>query len=137
MKRLSSAVWASLVLGLAAGADEPPFGADFPPTVAAVKATVNLGDGVTVGGPKAVNFLPDETFHVYIVPHRPWRDGDPLGQEALATSQARSDAKGTLLRTTVWKAVRPGRFDIVTDYDGDGRFSYALDAVDGVIVRAK
>jgi hypothetical protein len=131
---------ASLVLALVASvatADEPPFGSDFPSTVAEAKTTVNLGDVVTVGGPKAVNFLANETYRVYVVPHRTWRDGDPLGEKAVATSLARSDPAGTLLRTTVWTAARPGRFDIVVDYDGDGKYSYALDAVDGVAVRGK
>ncbi|MFO0799098.1 MAG: hypothetical protein U0804_16645 [Gemmataceae bacterium] len=124
---------AGVVAATAAAAQEPA--SDFPPVVAEARVTVTVGDAVTVGGPKAVNFLPNETYRVYVVPHRVWRDGDPLAEPALATSQARSNAEGTLLKTTVWKAVRAGRFDIVVDYDGDGKFSYALDAVDGVNVR--
>jgi hypothetical protein len=137
MIRLLPRASLGLVLVTSAAAADPPFGSDFPPTIAEARTTLSLGDVVTVGGPKAVNFLPNETLNVYVVPHRVWRDGDPLGEKALATSQARSNAEGTLLKTTVWKAVRPGRFDIVVDYDGDGKFSYALDSVDGVNVRGK
>jgi hypothetical protein len=134
--RGTAALVAGVVFASAAAAD-PPFGSNFPPTIAEARTTVAVGDVVTVGGPKAVNFLANETYRVYVVPHQVWRDGDPLGEKALATSQARSNAEGTLLKTTVWKAVRAGRFDVVVDYDGDGKFSYALDAVDGVNVRAK
>ena len=126
-----------LVLFTSVAAADPPFGSDFPPVIADAKTTVTVGDVVTVGGPMAVNFLPNETYRVYVVPHRVWRDGDSLGEAALATSQAHSNADGTLRKTTVWKAVRAGRFDIVVGYDGDGKFSFALDSVDGINVRAK
>lgn len=121
--------------GTAAAQPEPL--PEFPVTIPEARTTVTVGDEVTVGGPKATNYLRNETYRVYVVPHRPWRDGDPLGEAALATSHARSNAEGTLLKTTVWKAVRPGRFDVIVDYDGDGKFSYALDAADGVNVRGK
>jgi hypothetical protein len=137
MYRLLPRAFFVLVLLTSTAAADPPFGSDFPPVIADAKVTVTVGDTVTVGGPKAVNFLPNETLNVYVVPHRVWREGDPLGEKALATSQARSNAEGTLLKTTAWKAVKTGRFDIVVDYDGDGKFSYALDAVDGINVRAK
>ncbi len=133
---LPRALFVVLVTAVAAGAQPPPL-PEFPVTIAEARTTVKLGDEVTVGGPRATNYLRNETYRVYIVPHRPWRDGDPLGEAALATSQVRSNAEGSLLKTTVWKAVRPGRFDIIVDYDGDGKFSYALDAADGVNVREK
>jgi hypothetical protein len=133
--RGSHVLLAGVIVASAAAAQDPP--AEFPPVIADAKTTVTVGDVVTVGGPKSMNYLPNETMRVYVVPHRPWRDGDSLGETALATSQVRSNAEGTLLVTTVWKAVRPGRFDIVVDYDGDGKFSFALDSVDGVNVRAK
>jgi len=108
---------------------------DFPPSTAVPKITVAVGETVTVGGPLSDNFLPDTRMTVYLVPHRVWRDGDALGTDAVRKVPIRSDAKGKLPRTPVWKADKAGQFDIIVDYDGDGRFSFALDSLDGVIVR--
>lgn len=36
--------------------------------------------------------------------------------------------------TDLWKADRAGQFDIIVDYDGNARFSYALDALDSFSV---
>ena len=108
---------------------------EFPPSTAVPKLMVSLGESVTVGGPLSDNFLPDTRMTVYLVPHRVWRDGDALGTDAVRKVPIRSDAKGKLPRTPVWKADKAGQFDIIVDYDGDGRFSFALDSLDGVIVR--
>ena len=108
---------------------------DFPPSTAVPKLTVGLGESVTVGGPLSDNFLPDARMTIYLVPHRVWRDGDALGTDAVRKVPIRSDAKGKLPRTAVWKADKAGQFDIIVDYNGDGRFSFALDSLDGVIVR--
>jgi hypothetical protein len=117
---------------------QPPIPPDeFPPTVAKVKLTVKVGEQVTVGGPGSDNFLPSTVMRVYVVPHRIWRDGDVLAANAVQSVRLKSDAKGQLPLTQLWKPDKPGMFDIIVDYDGDGRFSYALDAADAVDVRAK
>lgn len=112
-------------------AGEPPFGHEFPPTTAPIKLVVKVGDKVTVGGPGSDNFLPHTLMRVYLVPHRVWREGDALGADAVKRVRVKSNAKGQLPLTEIWKADKPGQ------YDGDGRFSYSLDAIDAIAVRAK
>ena len=124
--------------GLAGAGHRPlPPESDFPPTTAVPQLTIQVGDRMTVGGPMSDNFLPDTWMNVYVVPHRTWRDGDALGANAVQKARVRSNAKGQLPLTQVWKSDAAGQFDIIVDYDRDGRFSYALDAIDAVIVRAK
>lgn len=137
-------VWSGLVAAivlfvcpLGGVGGQPPLSGEFPPTVATPKVTVSVGDKVTVGGPGCGNFLPNTTMSVYLVPHRIWKDGDPLNANAVQRGHVRSNAKGDIPLTQLWKADKAGRFDIVIDYDGDGRFSYALDAIDAIDVRAK
>jgi hypothetical protein len=115
----------------------PPFEEEFPPTTATVSVTVKVGDKVTVGGPKATNFLPNTPMDVYVVPHRVWRDGAPLAANAVHRGRVRSDAKGTIPLTQLWVPDKAGVYDIVIDYDGDGKFSYALDALSAIDVREK
>ena len=92
--------------------------------------TVTVGDKVTIGGPKSDNFLPDTWMDVYVVPHRIWQDGASLKADAVHRGRVRSNAKGQLPLTQLWVPDRAGQFDIIVDYDGDGKFSYALDALD-------
>jgi hypothetical protein len=37
----------------------------------------------------------------------------------------------------VWTATRAGRFDLLVDYNDDGRFCSAFDVATGVLVRGK
>src|SRR5262249_15269436 len=136
----ASLVLAAVLLAapLAAAAVPPDFDPDdFPPSKAVPSLTVQVGDKVTVGGPGSANFLPNEWMDVFIVPHRIWREGDPLAANAVKRIRIKSDAKGSLPLTDLWKADRAGQFDIIVDYDGNGRFSYALDALSSFVVRAK
>jgi hypothetical protein len=110
---------------------------DFPPSTAAPSLTVKVGEKVTVGGPKSANFLPNEVMDVFVVPHRVWREGDSLTAGAVRRIKVRSDAKGGLPLTDLWKPTKAGQFDIVVDYDGNGRFSYGLDALSSFVVREK
>ena len=121
----------------AAGTGAPPFIEEFPPTSVDPTLTVNVGDKVTIGGPKSDNFLPDTWMDVYVVPHRIWRDGASLKADAVHRGRVRSNAKGQLPLTQLWVPDKPGQFDIIVDYDGDGKFSYALDALSAIVVRAK
>lgn len=123
---------------LPAAADPPAFGPnDFPPSTAVATLTIKVGDKVTVGGPKSINFLPNEWMDVYVVPHRVWLEGNPLGANAVKRGRVRSDAKGTLQLTDLGKADRAGQFDLIVDYDGNGLWSYALDSLDSFVVREK
>jgi hypothetical protein len=135
-----TALAAALLLRAAhsTAADPPRFlPTDFPPSVAVPDRTIKVGDTITVGGPKSANFLPNETMDVFVVPHRIWLENDPLAANAVKRLRIKSDAKGGLPLTNLWKADRAGQFDIVVDYDGNGRFSYALDALSSFVVREK
>jgi hypothetical protein len=124
--------------GVAGAGHQPiPPDSEFPPTTAVPKLTLRVGDKMTVGGPLSDNFLPDTWMNVYVVPHRTWRDGDALGANAVQKERVRSNAKGQLPLTPIWKSDKVGQYDIIVDYDGDGRFSYGLDALDAIDVRAK
>lgn len=134
---LFAAVAAALVAGVAR-AGPPDFDPDdFPPSTATPSLTVKVGEKVTVGGPKSANFLPNERMDVFVVPHRTWREGDSLAANAVKRITVRSDAKGGLPLTGLWKPDKAGQFDIVVDYDGNGRFSYGLDALSSFVVRGK
>ncbi len=130
----SRALGAALVLFACqtlAGADDR----EFPPTTAKVRLTVTVGDTVTIGGPGSANFLADTGMDVYVVPHQTWWEGDDLITNAVKIGRVKSDAKGQLPLTQLWKADKPGRYDIIVDYDGNGKFSYSLDAIHAVEVR--
>ncbi|MCI0705721.1 MAG: hypothetical protein L0241_32065 [Planctomycetia bacterium] len=136
-RTLSVALLLLAVSGVAT-ADPPPFKpTDFPPSTADPSLTIKVGDKLTLGGPKSANFLPNERMDVFVVPHRIWLEGDPLGDNAVKRIRIKSDAKGSLPLTDLWKADKAGQFDIIVDYDGNGRFSYSLDSLDGVVVQAK
>ncbi|HJZ54360.1 MAG TPA: hypothetical protein VKE74_05355 [Gemmataceae bacterium] len=127
-----------LTVPVVAAADPPDFQpSDFPPSTAVPRLMLQVGDTLSVGGPGSANFLPNEWMDVYVVPHRTWREGDPLGADALKRGRVRSDAKGRLVRSDLWKSDRAGQFDIIVDYDGNGRFSYGLDSLDAIVVRDK
>jgi hypothetical protein len=135
--RLAAAALLVASAGLARAAP-PDFDPDeFPPSTATPSLTVKAGEKVTVGGPKSANFLPNEVMDVFVVPHRVWREGDPLAANAVRRIKIRSDAKGGLPLTDLWKPSKAGQFDIVVDYDGNGRFSYSLDALSSFVVREK
>src|SRR5262249_38246630 len=54
---------------------------------------------------------------------------------AVHRSRVKSDAKGNLPRTNLWRPDRPGVYDVIVDYDNDGRFSFALDGLSAFVVR--
>jgi len=138
--RASFALGSVLIVAVAgiARADPPDFQPDdFPPSNAVASFTVQVGDTVTVGGPASDNFMPNVWMDAFVVPHRIWREGDPLAANAVRRIRIKSDAKGRLPLTDLWKSDKPGQYDIIVDYDGNGRFSYGFDALSSFIVRAK
>ena len=107
----------------------PPLIGEFPPSTAVPSLVVRVGEKVTIGGPKSDNFLPDTWMNVYVVPHRVLAGWSPAcSANAVHRMQIRSNAKGQLPLTQLWVPDKVRRFDIIVDYDGDGKFSYALDA---------
>ena len=136
--KITTMTYTLLAIGFIAAADLPAFKAsDFPPTTAKSKFTVEVGGKVTVGGFGADNFYPNEWMWVYVVPHRTWREGMPLASASVRRIRVRSDKNGTLYKTDLWTPDKAGRFDLIVDYDGDGRFSYSLDAVSAFTVRER
>ena len=75
---------------------------DFPPSTALPSFAVRAGDVVSIGGPGATNYLPNTSMNVYVVPHRTWREGDPLAKHVVKRIQIKSDGQGTLPRTPLW-----------------------------------
>ena len=144
MKRPSYTVYASLVLpfallmvlplGVAVANPQVFQPGDFPPSTAAPTFAIRVGGTVNIGGPGSANFLPNTRMDVFVVPHRTWREGDPLATNAVKQIKIKSDAQGALPLTELWKADRAGQFDIIVDYDGNGKFSYALDALHSFVV---
>lgn len=128
---------ALLLIPALAGANGAPPDAEFPPTTALPTLTIDVGNKVSIGGPGSENFLPNEVMNVYIVTHRTWNEGDALNGVAVHRTRVKSDANGRLVLTWVWKADRAGEYDIIVDYDGNGRFSYSLDTVSAIVVKAK
>ena len=93
-----------------------------------------IGDVVTIGGPNATNWLGGFLMDIYILPHRNWSETDSLEAYAIHRSRVKTDANGTIPRTKVWQADRPGRFDIIADYQNDGKFTETLDAFITIVV---
>lgn len=111
-----------------------PFIFDFrpAPTLGMLTAVSHLSVGQTVAvgnGYGGYNFYPDLLMDVYVVPHRVWNQGDSLTTNLVHRSLVRSSSDGTLPSTQVWLANAPGEYDIIVDYDNDGKFSWKLDAV--------
>src|SRR5262249_12997114 len=84
-----------------------------PPACARPGASYAVGDQVTVGGPGVTNYYPNLLMDVYVHRHRVWREGDSLRAGAVHRSRVKSDAKGNLPRTNLWRPDRPGVYDVI------------------------
>lgn len=98
-----------------------PYGAD--------KAVFSTSEDVYVNGS---GYLPFTTYGIYVVNHKAaWSDGDLLTRVAGTESTASSDGAGNILPTIVWHApLTPGKYDIVIDVDGNGKYDAGTDALD-------
>jgi hypothetical protein len=111
-----------------------PFAAGYEPTdpeSATNDFKFNLGDLVGVAGDE---YYPNLTMPVYITPHRSsWLDGDLFG--GVLAGWVRSDSLGAVSSTfTNYVADHIGQFDMIIDYDRNGRFSATLDGLTGFSV---
>jgi hypothetical protein len=68
---------------------------------------------------------------VYVEPHKAggWLQGDDLKLNAVAHSHVMSDANGVIPATNIAQVGPAGAYDVVIDYDNDGKFSWKLDGV--------
>jgi hypothetical protein len=112
-----------------------PFVPDFVPTpsAASIDEFFLLGDDVGIFGEE---YYPNLLMPAYIFDHRAsWLEGD-LFSGPLISTFVLSDLNGTVPLTYAWTADREGLFDVIIDYDRDGRFSWTLDGLGGFGVRA-
>ncbi len=112
------------------------FVADFVPlpTEASSSYSSVFGEMVAVGGNGQTgyldtNYYPNLLMDVYVVPHRIWNEGDSLSAGAVHHSLVQSDSEGTIPLTQVWLSTQIGQFDLIVDYDNDGKFSWKLDGL--------
>lgn len=96
------------------------------PESAAPTAMFNLGQTIGVGGDE---YYADLVMQALIFPHHAsWADGDALANP-VATTFVQSDDNGLVPLTQIWSASQLGDFDLLIDYDRDGKFSATLDGL--------
>jgi hypothetical protein len=101
---------------------------DLLPEVANVNDIFNLGDHVGASG---TQYYPDLLMQAYIFPHQTeWFNGDLL-IGSVADQFVLSDSNGQVALTDTWVASQTGTFDLIIDYDRDGKFSATLDGLGG------
>ncbi|MCI0739662.1 MAG: Ig-like domain-containing protein [Gemmataceae bacterium] len=112
------------------------FGPDFVPAPSEASSTFSylFGEMVAVGGNGETgyldtNYYPNLLMDVYVVPHRIWNEGDSLSAGAVHHSLVQSDSEGSIPLTQVWSSTQVGEFDLIVDYDNDGKFSWKLDGL--------
>ena len=100
---------------------------DFEPEVATFEGSYLYGETIGVEGDE---YLGNFAMTAYILPHRTngWLEGDSL-TGAVASVVVQSDAEGVVPLTQAWEADQLDAFDIIIDYDNDGKFSSTLDGL--------
>jgi hypothetical protein len=126
--------------GIPVATDTPndvPYNADFVPVpqVAAITSSFQPGDKVGISG---TQYLPNQLMYAYIVPHKAtgWMEGDSLSGPAVNRSVVLSDSNGNVsLTDSGWTApTTPGTYDVIIDYNNDGKFSWTLDGLSAFTV---
>jgi hypothetical protein len=111
---------------------------DFQPT--AVIALTSPGS-FTIGTPVSIAdgpfYFPNLLMHVYILPHKDagWNQGDDIASGAYVQALVQAGADGRLNATQIWQPTFLGHFDVVVDYDNDGKFSWKLDGINSFVVQ--
>jgi hypothetical protein len=96
----------------------------------AKKDTFHPGEDVYVNGS---GFEPSETFDIYVVSDKAtWNDGDAIPSRVAGTAAwVSSDSSGKILPTVVWPHdLTPGKYDIVIDINGNGKYDQGIDCLD-------
>jgi hypothetical protein len=94
----------------------------------AEKNTFYPGENVYV---KGSGFMDSATLDIYVVKHTTWTDGDTIPPRVAGTATTvTSNSSGKIL-AIVWHApLTPGKYDIVIDVNGNGKYDKNIDCLD-------
>jgi hypothetical protein len=72
------------------------------------------------------------TFDIYVVNHKAtWNDGDSIPPRVAGTATTVPGSSGNIPLTIVWQSpLTPGKYDIVIDVDGNGKYNKNVDCLD-------
>jgi hypothetical protein len=96
----------------------------------AKKDTFDVDDNVYFNGS---GFMPSTTFAIYVVYDKAtWNDGDAIPSRVPGTvASVSSDSSGNILPTLIWnKPLTAGKYDIVVDVNGNGKYDASVDCLD-------
>ena len=93
------------------------------------KDSFELSETVYVNGS---GYAPSTTYDIYVVNDVTWSDSMTLpGPVPGTVTSVSSDSSGNILPTPVWSpSLTPGKYDIVVDVDGNGKYNVDIDALD-------
>lgn len=95
----------------------------------AKKDTFYPGEDVYVHGS---DFTPSTTFNIYIVSHKAtWSDGDAIPPSVGTATTVSSGPDEKIPPTLIWQHdLTPGKYDIVIDVNGNGKYDQGIDCLD-------
>lgn len=120
-------------------ANSVPYLPNFVPTA----SVATIASAIPVDSPVGINgeqYYPDTLMYAYILPHKAagWAEGEDLNATAEHVTKVKSDADGVVALTdSGWTTPNTGGdFDIVIDYNNDGKFTWKLDGLHGFTVNS-
>ena len=92
------------------------------------KDDFDAAEGIWVNGSKG--YSPSTTYPIFVVTDIDWDNDDPIPTRVEGTVlTVTSNPDGSIL-AKVWDSARPGKYDIVIDFDGDGVYDEGIDPLD-------
>lgn len=87
-----------------------------------------MGDTVFAKGGQFIDF---KDYNAYVLPYKAiWTQGDDIFSGALAFAGISSTGLGQIFGQQLWaSASQLGQYNILIDYDHDGKFSWTLDGL--------
>ena len=94
----------------------------------AQKDVFNSDETVYVTG---TGYAPNQTYNIYVVNDTAWVDGMTIPARIQGTvTSVSSDSSGNINLTAVWnKSLTPGKYDILVDVNGNGKYDADVDAL--------
>ena len=94
----------------------------------AQKDVFNSDETVYVTG---TGYAPNQTYNIYVVNDTAWVDGMTIPARIQGTvTSVSSDSSGNINLTAVWnKPLTPGKYDILVDVNGNGKYDADVDAL--------